>query len=155
MVQWLNRLLHSLHIYTPPEYRVTAVNRARRFEYEAEVHIYNGSRLLGIHTSPAVRGTRTEAIEDAAMAALTSLSFRNREYLLPTDLRFLPRREPGTRNMTCAHIPQTVSVQTLNNALEMMLDVTIQYNIALEEIDRLRTTLAAREKVLHSFDRYI
>jgi hypothetical protein len=99
----LRALLEHLGVTTTPRYRIKEVPRLGRVEFKAIAGIFFGSRILYRHKGPAFRTSRSDAVADAALQAITSWVRSNKSRLQNSVHYLLPNGDgtpPGCGNRT-------------------------------------------------------
>jgi hypothetical protein len=134
----LRGLLHRYSTRATPDYLVRRFDLEDRFEYQATVYVFHGTRLVSTHMGPARRSSSAEAVADAAFEALTCYADTLRHRLDYTVYEYFPRRRAGWRRYTGPPARHFVSRNSLGFTMNLFLDTTRRLTLALEELQTIR-----------------
>jgi hypothetical protein len=149
----LRGLLYRLGITKAPEYRIKAIPRPGRVEFRATVTVFNGPGVVSTHSAPALRSTRTEAVNDAAWQALTRLNRACRKDLKGSIYSLYPRRRKGTFKVS--GVDPEFFKGAMVHSLNLSQELSTRLLAAQREIQSLRTRLGDTEATARGYQRML
>jgi hypothetical protein len=135
----LRALLEHLGITTTPRYRIKEVLRSGRVEFKAITEIFFGSRVLRRHKGPAFRTSRSDAVADAALQAITSWVYSNKSRMQNSVHYLLPYRKKD--QFKAYGVKRDVPRMEMVHHQDVVVELSTRLLTAQHEIKTLHTQL--------------